>query len=109
LERKERREKKAASAKAKEEESRVVTAEQTHDEYERMCEDERAYQEDIERERELQAEWAREDKEREERRATMTEEENRQEEEEWEDDLETGYDNAQIALDYWRKTGIWSC
>jgi hypothetical protein len=70
-----------------------------HDEFEQMIEDERAFQEDAERDRELQATWEREDKEREERRATMTQEEKEVEEEEWEDRLETAFENEQMG--YW--------
>jgi hypothetical protein len=71
-----------------------------HDEFEQMIEDERAFQEDAKRERELQATWKREDKEREEQRATMTEEEKKAEEEEWDDRLETAFENEQMG--YWR-------
>ena len=78
------------------------------DQYAEYCEEGRLYQEETKRDTEIRAKWEKEDKDREERRATMTEEEKQQEEEEWEDAIETGYQKEQDAMDYWRKTGIWS-
>jgi len=81
--------------------ARNLRSDECHTEY---CEEGRLYQEETE----IRAKWEKEDKEREERRAAMTEEEKRQEEKEWEDAVETGYQKEQDAMDYWRKTGIWS-
>ena len=94
-------------AVAAEEDCHSTRTLRSRDEYEEMCQDERAFQEDTRRDRDLQAKWAREDKEREERRATMTEKEKQQEEEEWEEMIETGYQKEQDAMDYWRQTGRW--
>jgi hypothetical protein len=78
-----------------------------NEDYEEYCIEGRLLYELRQRESVINAKWEKEDKEREERRATMTEKEKRKEEKEWEDAIEVGYQREQDALDYWRQTGVW--
>jgi hypothetical protein len=71
-------------------------------------EDEVLFWEDMEKDSALHAKWDQEDKERQERRKGMTKEEKRQEDEDYEDTLQTAYDNEQTANEYYKLYGMFT-